>query len=124
MPVAEAKLKIRVVVERQRSRRHPESEVDRSGRVGSATVTWQSTCTQSTPNDTLATTSFNNVIGFDYALDKDETRVLLAGVQDARVETAARKDPSERHLLCRRLPVGVETGLYADAVNSALSGAQ
>ena len=50
------------------------------------TVTWQSTYTQSIPNNTLATTTFTNILEFDYALDKDETRGLLAGVQDTRVE--------------------------------------
>ncbi len=50
------------------------------------TITWQSTYTQSIPNNTLGTTNFNNILEFDYALDKDETRGLLAGVQDTRVE--------------------------------------
>ena len=50
------------------------------------TITWQSTYTQSIPNDTLGTTTFNNILELDYALDKDETRGLLAGVQDVRVE--------------------------------------
>ncbi len=50
------------------------------------TVTWQSTITQSVPNNAFATTTFNNVIELDYAFDKDETRGLLAGVQDTRVE--------------------------------------
>jgi hypothetical protein len=50
------------------------------------TITWQSTYTQSIPNNTLGTTTFNNVLEFDYAFDKDETRGLLAGVQDTRVE--------------------------------------
>ena len=52
------------------------------------TVTWQSTITQSIPNGPTATTTFNNVLEFDYALDQDETRGLLAGVQDTRVELA------------------------------------
>jgi hypothetical protein len=52
------------------------------------TITWQSTITQSVPNGPTATTTFNNVLEFDYALDKDETRGLLAGVQDTRVELA------------------------------------
>jgi len=50
------------------------------------TITWQSTYTQSIPNNPLATTNFNNVLEFDYAFDEDETRGLLAGVQDTRVE--------------------------------------
>jgi len=62
------------------------------------TITWQSTYTQSIPNNALATTNFNNIIEFDYAFDKDETRGLLAGVQDVRVELAtslARIHPSD-----------------------------
>jgi len=50
------------------------------------TITWQSTYTQGIPNNPLATTNFNNVLEFDYALDKDKTRGLLAGVQDTRAE--------------------------------------
>jgi hypothetical protein len=53
------------------------------------TLTWQSTITQSIPNGPLATTSFNNIFEFDYAFDKDETRGLLAGVQDVRTEVAS-----------------------------------
>ncbi len=50
------------------------------------TITWQPTITQSVPNDTpLATTIFTNILEFDYAFDKDETRGLLAGMQDTRV---------------------------------------
>lgn len=48
------------------------------------TLTWQSTITQGIPNGPLATTTFTNVFEFDYALDKDETRGWLAGVQDTR----------------------------------------
>ena len=49
------------------------------------TVTLQSTLTRSVPNSPLATTALNTVIEFGYALDADETRGLLAGVQDPRV---------------------------------------
>ena len=62
------------------------------------TITWQSTYTQSIPNNTLGTTNFNNILEFDYAFDKDETRGLLAGVQDVRVELGtalARVHPSD-----------------------------
>ena len=45
------------------------------------TVTWQSTITQSVPNAPGTTTSFNNIVEFGYALDEDETRGWLAGVQ-------------------------------------------
>jgi hypothetical protein len=61
------------------------------------TLTWQSTITQAIPNGPLATTTFNNIFEFDYAFDKDETRGLLAGVQDVRVEVGtplARIHPS------------------------------
>jgi len=49
------------------------------------TITWQSTYTQSIPNNPQASTNFNNILEFDYALDEDETRGLIAGVQDTRV---------------------------------------
>lgn len=61
------------------------------------TLTWQSTITQSIPNGPSATTTFNNIFEFDYAFDKDETRGLLAGIQDVRVAVAtplARIHPS------------------------------
>ena len=50
------------------------------------TVTLQSTLTQSIPNGPLTATSFNNILEFKYALDSDETRGLLAGVQHVRVD--------------------------------------
>lgn len=54
------------------------------------TITWQSTITQSIPNGPTGTTTFNNIIELGYAFDTDETRGLLAGIQDTRVavETA------------------------------------
>jgi hypothetical protein len=45
------------------------------------TITLQSTLTQSVPNESGMTNSFNNVLEFDYALDEDETRGWLAGLQ-------------------------------------------
>ena len=45
------------------------------------TITLQSTLTQSVPNEQGMTTSFNNIVEFDYALDEDETRGWLAGMQ-------------------------------------------
>jgi len=45
------------------------------------TITLQSTLTQSVPNEQGMTTSFNNILEFDYALDEDETRGWLAGMQ-------------------------------------------
>jgi hypothetical protein len=53
------------------------------------TITWQPTITESIPNGPLSTTNFNNILEFDYAFDKDETRGLLAGYQDTRVEVAS-----------------------------------
>jgi hypothetical protein len=50
------------------------------------TMTLQSTYTRSVPDFPLATTSFNDILEFDYALNNDETRGLLAGVQHTRVE--------------------------------------
>jgi hypothetical protein len=49
------------------------------------TITLQSTLTRSVPDSPLATTSFNSIVEFDYALNKDETKGLLAGVQDVAV---------------------------------------
>ena len=45
------------------------------------TLTLQSTLTRAVPNSPLATTTLNTIAEFDYALNKDETRGLLAGVQ-------------------------------------------
>ncbi|MHC2624022.1 hypothetical protein ACVIW2_006054 [Bradyrhizobium huanghuaihaiense] len=45
------------------------------------TITLQSTLTQSVPNEQGMTNSFNNILEFDYALDEDETRGWLAGLQ-------------------------------------------
>ena len=53
------------------------------------TITLQSTVTKSVPDSPLTTTSFNNVVEFDYALNKDETKGLLAGVQYTRVAVAS-----------------------------------
>lgn len=61
------------------------------------TVTLQSTITQSIPNGPLTTTSFNDILEFDYAIDKDETRGLLAGVQHTRTDVGgalARVNPN------------------------------
>jgi hypothetical protein len=61
------------------------------------TITLQSTVTRSVPESPLATTSFNNIVEFSYALNEDETRGLLAGVQYTRVDVdspLARIDPN------------------------------
>ena len=50
------------------------------------TITLQSTLTRSVPDSPLATTSFNNIVEFDYAPNKDETRGLLAGFQHTRID--------------------------------------
>jgi hypothetical protein len=50
------------------------------------TATLQSTATQSIPNGPLTTTSFNNILELDYALDSDETRGFLAGFQHTRTD--------------------------------------
>nr|WP_246754199.1 hypothetical protein [Bradyrhizobium diazoefficiens] len=53
------------------------------------TITLQSTLTQSIPNEQGMTNSFNNILEFDYALDEDETRGWLAGVQYTRTDIAS-----------------------------------
>jgi hypothetical protein len=53
------------------------------------TITLQSTLTQSVPNEQGMTNSFNNVLEFDYALDEDETRGWLAGVQYTYTDIAS-----------------------------------
>jgi hypothetical protein len=50
------------------------------------TATLQTTITRSVPDSPLATTSLNTILEFDYALNKDETRGWLAGVQYTRVD--------------------------------------
>lgn len=53
------------------------------------TITLQSTLTQSVPNDQGMTNSFNNILEFDYAMDEDETRGWLAGVQYTYTDIAS-----------------------------------
>jgi hypothetical protein len=50
------------------------------------TMTLQMTVTRAVPDSPLATTSLNNILEFDYALNQDETRGLLAGVQYTKVD--------------------------------------
>jgi hypothetical protein len=50
------------------------------------TITLQSTVTKSVPDVPLATISLNTVLEFDYALNEDETRGLLAGVQHTKID--------------------------------------
>ena len=49
------------------------------------TITVQTTFTRAIPDAPLATTTYNTLVEADYALNKDETRGLLAGVQYTRV---------------------------------------
>ncbi len=49
------------------------------------TITLQSNATRSTSDAPLATTTYNTILEAGYALDADETRGLLAGVQYTRV---------------------------------------
>jgi len=49
------------------------------------TITLQSTVTRSVPDSPLATTSLNTIVELGYALNADETRGLLAGVQHTRI---------------------------------------
>ncbi len=49
------------------------------------TITLQSTVTRSVPDSPLTTTSLNTILEFDYALNEDETKGVLAGVQYTRV---------------------------------------
>ncbi len=53
------------------------------------TITLQSTITQSVPLGPGATTSFNNILEFDYALDEDETKGWLAGIQYTATDIAS-----------------------------------
>ncbi len=50
------------------------------------TVTLQTTVTRSAPGTPLIATSLNNIVEFGYALDEDETRGWLAGVQHTKVD--------------------------------------
>ena len=50
------------------------------------TVTLQTTVTRSVPDSALTTTSLNNIVELDYALDEDETRGWLAGVQHTKID--------------------------------------
>ncbi len=49
------------------------------------TITLQATVTRSMPDSPLATSSLNAILEFDYALNADGTRGLLAGVQHTRI---------------------------------------
>lgn len=49
------------------------------------TITIQSTITRSIPESPLTTTSFNTIVEANYALNEDETKGLLAGIQYTRI---------------------------------------
>lgn len=49
------------------------------------TITIQSTMTRSAPEFPLTTTSFNTIVEANYALNKDETKGFLAGIQYTKV---------------------------------------
>lgn len=49
------------------------------------TLTWQSTITRSLSTPLVSTSTFSNILEASYALDADETRGLLAGVQTVHV---------------------------------------
>jgi hypothetical protein len=49
-------------------------------------MTLQTTITRAVPDGPLATTSFNNILEFDYALNEDETKGWLAGIQYTRTD--------------------------------------
>jgi len=50
------------------------------------TATLQTTVTRAVPDGPLATTTFNNILEFDYALNEDETKGWLAGIQYTRTD--------------------------------------
>lgn len=49
------------------------------------TVTIQSTMTRSVPESPVTTTSLNTIVEANYALNKDETKGLLAGIQYTKI---------------------------------------
>lgn len=49
------------------------------------TITVQATMTRSTADSPLATTAFNTIVEASYALNENETRGLLAGIQYTRI---------------------------------------
>jgi hypothetical protein len=55
------------------------------------TITLQSTLTRSVPDSPLATTSLNSTVELNYALNKNETKGLLAGVQGVVVDSTLAK---------------------------------
>ena len=69
------------------------------------TITVQSNVSRSIPDAPLASTTYNTILEAGYALDADETRGLLAGMQYAKVlvDTPHRPRQPRYHGLCRRL---------------------
>jgi hypothetical protein len=68
------------------------------------TATLQTTVTRAVPDGPLATTTFTNILEFDYALNEDETRGWLAGLQYNRIDIDT---PMAR--------IGASTGVYVGA---------
>lgn len=80
------------------------------------TLTLQSTLTRTVPSGPLATTSLNTILEATYALDADETRGLLAGLQSTL--TAIDADRAE----IRPNWVGYAGGFYQWDSNWKLTG--
>jgi hypothetical protein len=80
------------------------------------TMTLQTTVTRAVPDAPLATTSLNAVIEANYALDPDETRGVLAGLQYTSVEV----DSSLAHV--GRTVAGYVGGYYQWENNWKVSG--
>lgn len=70
------------------------------------TLTWQSTVTRSLSTPLVATSTFSNILEAGYALDADETRGILAGLQTIHVLA----DTSLAHV--NRSIVGYVGGYY------------
>jgi hypothetical protein len=63
-----------------------EAELHRQEGGAVPTATLQTTVTRSVPDGPLATTSLNNILEFSYALDEDETKGWLAGIQHTVID--------------------------------------
>lgn len=62
-----------------------QADVYQQNRGSIPTITLQTTVTRSVPDSPLATTSLNTIFELGYALNEEETKGLLAGVQHTRV---------------------------------------
>lgn len=93
-----------------------QAEIYRQDGGALPTLTLQTTLTRAVPSGPLATTSLNNVLEASYALDADETRGLLAGVQSTL--TAIDADRAE----IRPNWVGYLGGFYQGEQNWKVTG--